>query len=392
MATKGKRDNKTGSIYKDGDGYRVAVLVAYDSVTGKPKYRKARAASHAEAVEALGKMQHELRGGKLSTASGVTVGEYLTHWLETKIKPMRAPKTYAQYEWTVRDHILPNLGKKKLDRLNRAEVQALIGTKSFQTTKPRAAAPTAPNTKRLSRSTLYRIRAVLHTAYQNAIKDGLAMKNPCDHVELPPESNKAPVFLNPAQAVKLIETAQTSEMPELLTFMLTTGARIGEATAIRWQDLDLIAGQVRITGQLQRVESKLERRETTKTNQTRILPLGKSLVAALQNLRMRQAIDGTEDPDNIVFLNVYGRRLDTKYVAIKLKTICRKAGIPEVSPHKLRHTAATLALAETGDLHAVQKMLGHQQVALTSNLYGHATAETLRPLSNAMERILNQSE
>lgn len=97
-------------------------------------------------------------------------------------------------------------------------------------------------------------------------------------------------------------------------------------------------------------------------------------------------IDGIQAPEGIAFLNVYGRRLDPKYVANRLKALCREAEIPEVSLHKLRHSAATLALAETGDLHAVQKLLGHQQVSLTADLYGHATAETLRPVADAIER------
>ena len=66
-----------------------------------------------------------------------------------------------------------------------------------------------------------------------------------------------------------------------------------------------------------------------------------------------------------------------------------KSEIPVVSPHKLHHTTATLALMETGDLHGVQKMLDHQQVALTSNLYGPATAERLRPITDALGQLVN---
>src|ERR1019366_10455293 len=94
-------------------------------------------------------------------------------------------------------------------------------------------------------------------------------------------------------------------------------------------------------------------------------------------------------PDGIVLLNPWGRRIYQKFVCTELAAACVKAEIPVVSPHKLRHTASTLAPMETGDLHGVQKMLGHQQVDLTSNLYGHATAERLRPITDALGKLVN---
>jgi integrase len=111
-------------------------------------------------------------------------------------------------------------------------------------------------------------------------------------------------------------------------------------------------------------------------------------LSKLQELKSRQLVEGISDPDGMVFLNPYGRRLDPKYVRDRLAELCRSAGVPVVSPHKIRHTAATLALGATGDLHAVQKMLGHSQISLTANLYGHGTAEAQRRLANALSEII----
>ena len=90
-----------------------------------------------------------------------------------------------------------------------------------------------------------------------------------------------------------------------------------------------------------------------------------------------------------MFLNPWGRGINQKFVCTEQAAACVKSEIPVVSPHKLHHTAATLALMETGDLHGVQKMLDHQQVALTSNLYGPATAERLRPITDALGQLVN---
>ena len=78
-------------------------------------------------------------------------------------------------------------------------------------------------------------------------------------------------------------------------------------------------------------------------------------------------------------------------VSGRLKTVCAVAGVPPVSPHKLRHTAATLALMTMGDLHAVQKLLGHQQQSLTANLYGHGVLESARRANDGIESVLNRS-
>lgn len=387
MASKGKRDNNTGSIYKDGDAYRVAVLVGHDSVTGKPIYKKKRVKTHAEAVAALDEIKRNAYNGQITAAKGQTVAAYLTHWLATKVKPLRSSSTYDQYAWLINDHIVPLLGKKKLDQVTRPDVQRLIALKATQKVQSRAAKPKEQPTKNLSRSTLRLIRAVLHSAYEDAIKDGLAPRNPAKYVELPKESKPQSIFLRPEEAMKLLKTARESDIPEVLAFLLITGTRIGEALGVRWQDVDFQLGQVRICGQLQRIDGALVRIDTTKTNHDRTLPLSPSILASLKNLKNGQLVNGWNDPDGLVFLNPYGRRLDQKFVLNRLKAICRQAEIPEISPHKLRHTAAFLGLAETGDLHGVQKMLGHKQVALTSNLYGHATAESLRPLSNALEKL-----
>lgn len=133
----GRSPNGMGSIYKDGDGYRVAVQVGHDAATGRPKYRKVRVASHEEAVSTLKRLQAEHGAGRLGAASGTTVSAFLARWLETRIKPLRAPSTYRQYEWLVRDHIDPHLGKKRLDKVTRAEVQALITAKASQKVSPR---------------------------------------------------------------------------------------------------------------------------------------------------------------------------------------------------------------------------------------------------------------
>lgn len=382
-----RRDSKTGAIYRDGRGWRVQILLGYDPASGKPIAKKVRAATHEAAVEALYVLQQSSRTNTLAAPTGLTLARYAEEWLEQRVKPSKAPKTFEQRRWVLNQHILPTLGKKRLDKVTRREVQVLVSSLANQTAQLRSK-NSSSEPRLLGRRTLEVAVATLHALYRSAIKDGLAGANPAKDIDLPQAQQKRPQFLTPDQLAKLLASLEGSPVRELVRFMLATGTRVGEATGLRWQDVDLSNRLVRISGQLQRVGSQLTYRPTTKTNQDRTLTIHSSLAEDFQNVKASQMIHGWSDPDGIVFLNPYGRRMDSKYVNQQLQRACRSAGIPPVSPHKLRHTAATLALMETGDLHAVQKLLGHKQVALTSNLYGHATAERLRPVTDALGKLL----
>ena len=178
-------------------------------------------------------------------------------------------------------------------------------------------------------------------------------------------------------------------MPEFWHFLFMTGTRLAEASGLRWKEVDLAEGTARITGQLLRQDGELRYIPGTKTNRSRELQLPESLINMLKDLRSKSMLEGTQDPEGLVFLNPYGRRLDPKFVRDRLHELCAKANVPLISPHKARHTAATLALGATGDLHAVQKMLGHAQISLTADLYGHGTAEAQKRVANALSDLIS---
>jgi integrase len=412
----GRRDNRTGAIYKDGKGYRVQIQTNIDPADGKPILKKARAKDHDEAVEKLARLQALYRTRTLAAPSDMTLAKYVEEWLEENVKPTKALKTYEQRKWVLETHVIPTLGKKKLDAVTRRDVQTLIATLAKQPVKPRSkpdkkqpipdyeGKPGPKPTKKveepkpetpprlLGRRTLEVVVAVLHALYAEAIRNSLAGSNPAADIPLPSIQQKTPEFLTPEEVTALVGKLTNSPIRQLVLFMLSTGTRIGEATGVRWQDIDLTKGFVRITGQLQRIDGELQYRPVTKSNRDRTLTLSPWLNTELQQMRSKQLLDEHKDPEGIAFLNSFGRRFDGKYVYSELAACCDAAKIKRVSPHKLRHTAATLALMDTGDIHAVQKLLGHKQAALTTNLYGHATAERLRPAMDALSKLIQPAE
>ncbi|MGI8924937.1 MAG: tyrosine-type recombinase/integrase [Fimbriimonadales bacterium] len=381
-----KRANTTGSIYPiAGGGYMAQIYTPH----GKKK--RARAANHKDAIAALKRLQQEADFGRFDHVRSGKLSDFVETWLQAKAA-MLEPKTLTTYAWVLRDHVLPTLGKKQLDKVKRHDVQALVSALSVRTVKPRGKQPnqSAP-AKLLNRRTMAMAVSVLHNVYQDAIKGEYCSVNPAAMIDLPRQTKKAdtqsPMFLNPEQARALLGALADSPVRSIVLFMLSTGARQSEARGIRWHDVDIQAGTVRIAGQLKRVDGVLQYVAGTKTNQDRVLPISAAVRQDLEDLNARRLVEGIDDPDGLVFLNPYGRRIDQKYLYEHLGKACDGAGIPRVSPHKTRHTAATLALMDGASLHAVQKMLGHQQQSLTADLYGHLVTEGLRPVADALGRI-----
>ncbi len=403
----GRRDSKSGQIVEDGKFFRARLEVGRHPKTGKPQYKTARCKSHQEAVTALAKMVTEHGMGAEVPTERSNFGQFLDAWLADIIKPTKSNNTYRQYEWICRSHLKPHLGTKQTDQISRADVQRLMATKAKQTISARDKAGKNATLQTLSTQTLQHILACLHNALAEAKHQRLTTKNAADDVKLAKKvKGDKKQFLTTDETAKFMKSLPTSDLADLFAFMISTGTRVGEATGVRWRDLDLSVPNrplVWIRGQLQRKDSALVYVPGTKTNQERCLPLSKPVadrIKAIQQVHFDRLMDKVRSnpdidyaltgprPDEQVFLNAEGRLLDPKHVNNRLAELCTEAGVPQISAHKLRHTAATLALSETGDLHGVQKMLGHSQVSLTSNLYGHATAESLRPLTNAIEKAL----
>ena len=386
-----RRANGDGWVYQDGSQWRFKLAVGFDPVTGKVQYRGGRATSHAEATEKLRKLQAEFLAGRVAAPIKGSLGKFLDEWVENVIKPNRADATFRQYRWLIDQHLIPHVGKKRIEDLRRPDVQRLISLKASQPVQSRSKDGADAPDKKLSRSTLRLIRAVLHAAYEDAIRDGLASVNPASHVELPKAVKQAPVSLTPEEARKLLDAASQSDLPEFWNFLFMTGTRLAEACGVRWQDVDFDAGTVSISGQLLRKDRVLTYIPGTKTNQIRSLHLVESLLSQLRALKSKQLVEGVSEPEGIVFLNPYGRRLDPKFVRDRLAELCIAANVKVISPHKARHTAATLAHAATGDIHAVQKLLGHSQVSLTADLYGHSSSIAQKRVANALEQLINPS-
>jgi len=364
-------------VFKRADGRWVAqVLLGYEG--GKARYKTSYARSEKDAVAKLNQAIAAVATGRHVPTQRVTLAQFVEEWLEQTVKPHRAPKTYRSYRQLYEHHLRESIGRLDLKKLTHMHVQRLINEK--------AKAGYAPNT-------VDRIRATLRSALATAWKQGLVAENVAQRVSVPKKIKKDPTFLQPEEAKRLIEAAGQTRFGNLIELALHTGMRIGEITGLRWSDVDFENEILRVRVQLQRVDSKLVLRELKSDSSRRSLRLTARALDALkrekaEQLLMRSVLgERFANQMDLVFLNAEGRPMDQKHVHKHLKSALSRAGLPDVSFHSLRHTAASLMLASEWSLQEVKDHLGHSSILLTSGTYAHLVDDAQREAAERLNKI-----
>lgn len=385
---KGKADRKQPdkrSARRKADGYSISkrtdgrwearITIGYNE-SGNPRRKSFYGETRLSVLEQVQAYKQKVDSGAIvARGREMLLGFWLDDWLLTYIKPHREPKTYRYYEAFVRIHIKPALGKVQVRKLSPQAIQKLMNEKSEEG---------------LSGNFVKGLRSTLRSALTQAWKIGLIEHNPAARVNCPKIEHKDPQFLAPGAVRQFLDAAENSSMASLFQFALVTGLRIGEVSGLRWVDVDFAKRTVAINHQLQRIDSKLTLKALKSKSSRRVLPLGTSAIKALQDAKSEQLLKGWTNELGLVFLNKNGRPLDPKNVDDHLKEVFEKAGLPRMSFHKLRHTAATLMVAAGVELHQVMQQLGHSQISLTANLYAHGVTESQRRASDILERVIER--
>ena len=186
--------------------------------------------------------------------------------------------------------------------------------------------------------------------------------------------------LTPEQAIKLIEAARGERLEALFVLAVTTGMRQGELLGLRWSAVDLEKGTVQVQVGLQRTKEGYELVPPKTKKSRRLVMLTEPAKEALKRHRTNQtaerllAGDHWKNDLDLVFTNQTGGPLDSTYLLRRcFRPLLKKAGLPEVRFHDLRHTAATLLMSLGVHQKVVSEMLGHSTVLITQDLYSHVT-------------------
>lgn len=373
-----KRGQHEGNIYLRADGrWEGRLRVGYSN--GKRARRSVFGRTRAEAATKLRELIAAYETGSLEIPTKATVGHYLQTWLAETAKPSLRPRTFVTYEQVIRSHILPNLGHIPLRKLSPHHVQRWLNARAATGLSPR---------------TCQHARAILRAALTRAVKWGYISRNVAALVDGPRVVRPEIRPLTPEQARSLLTAAANHRLGSLVTVAVSLGLRQGEALALRWADIDFDSGLLHVKHALQfpkgggwsLVEPKSDRSRRTVT-----LPQIATIALRAHSRRQKEdrLLAGAKWRENgFVFTTRVGTPLDPWGVIKAFKALLRSAGLPNIRFHDLRHTAATLLLAQGVDPRTIMATLGHSQISLTLNTYSHVLPAMQRDAAEKINRLL----
>ena len=225
--------------------------------------------------------------------------------------------------------------------------------------------------KGLSGKTLRRMLSAWRGFFDFLGRRGEAAQNPCAGVRAPKSEKRLPEALSPDEAVKLVEIADTGPLAlrdrAMFELLYSSGLRLSELTGLDLPALNFESGEVRVTG---------------KGGKTRIVPVGSAALMAIATwLKARPAV--AHNDEQAMFVSRFGTRISPRAVQMNIKRWAIKQSVTgAVHPHVLRHSFASHVLQSSGDLRAVQEMLGHASITSTQ-IYTHLDFQHLAKVYDA---------
>ncbi|WP_457029737.1 tyrosine-type recombinase/integrase [Kitasatospora sp. P5_F3] len=334
-----------------------------------------------EAETARAELNERLGNGTYRdpSAGRTKLTEVAEEWFSAKLNVRRS--THARYRGILDTHILPKWGTTPVARIQFDSIATWLGD---------VLKDSVASGKALSASTIKKIHVVLKGILDYAVRSRRIAFNPAVGVPLPRYVPAEHVYLDNLQVETLADSS--AEYRTLVLFLAYTGVRWGEATAIRVSRVDLTARRVRISETWSRDKSG-PYLDAPKNHERRSVPIPAFLVKELKALMAGQA------PDDLLFRAPEGGMLHlNNFTRRRFKQALDAAGLAlrGITPHKLRHTAASLAIASGADVKVVQTMLGHKTATLTLDTYGHLWPDRLDEVSDRLDtqrtKVLKQAQ
>lgn len=382
---KRKSNRGNGSVYLRKDGRWEGRYVIGRNEKGLPKTKNVLAKTKRECEEKLKALRDSLKTSepKQRPKADMTFGAWLDHWYQTECKPMIRPKTQADYENRIYQHIIPELGHIPLAKLTPGDLQQFY-IRLKQGGRLLRRSEYGPG---LSDRMVKSCHVTCRVALDKAVAQGLILKNPALACKAPATHPKEMQVLTQEEMQRLLIQAKENNCYELLLLELSTGLRRGELLALWWDDLDFQTGALRVERQVQRVKGSLAvtQPKTRSSSRTVILPM--PVLDILKNYRQKV---------NSRWMFPSPRKEDSPRdptaVRKKLAAVLKRAGCKHVRFHDLRHTFATNALEHGMDIKTLSAVIGHVSSATTLNVYAHVTDEMRQSAAEKIDRAIAKAE
>src|SRR5262245_49529168 len=367
-----------GHIRERSPGHWAIILDARDPQSGKRRRRwhSFRGTKRQAQIECAGLIT-EIETGAAVDPTRITLSQFLDRferdWISIHVTPASAQRYKLSLAYA-RQH----LGDRRLQTLRPADLAAFYAS---------LAQSLAPRTVRHA-------HLVLHRAFEQAKLLGLLRDNPADLAKPPPIPETEISILQPDQARELLERLRGHELYMLAALALASGARRNELLGLRWSDLDLNTGRMRIEQALEQASGAVQVKSPKTRAGRRTLTLQLAMVAELraywaaqQEQRMALGM-GRSPADGFVLAAIDGGPQRPDPISKRWGETMDKIGMPQITLHALRHTHASMLIAAGMDILTVSRRLGHASPTITLNTYGHMIHGTDAQAAAILDRAL----
>lgn len=438
MAGKGREPRKThnrhgtGSIYWDAKRKQYVGKISLGTdVNGKRIRPTFYGKTKRDVQRQIDEAKRDALRGHYITPDKLTVAEHFDGWLRSKQPPELAPTTYSQYEWRYKTHIRPVLGRVQLRQLDYRRIEAFYDHLREHGLSPR---------------TVYDIAALLRQGLDDAVRKNIVPNNQAKVAASPRVQKKEARFLTHQEAQVLLEAAVGEYLEEIFILALHTGLRASELLGLTWDAVDLDGRKLVVRQAMHEVRGVMQMGDVKTQASRRTISLSQEAVAALRRQRKKQmatqlAAGHQWDNDlGLVFTNRIGgplirtnitkrdlRRILNRTAVITaaerygyyntqdvlqanadMPTRAVKVGdrflLPDgrvgeliaadimegVGIHTFRHTHASMLIAAGTDILTVSRRLGHENIRITLDLYGHLMPGQDEAAADAMDRLLGR--
>lgn len=371
-----RRGHNEGSIYQRKDGLWCAAITLGRDATGKVKRQYIYGETRREVSTKLTAKLAERNRGILLEPTKQTVGQFMDAWMEDVKKGSVRHTTYETYSYVLR-HAVP-IRDIPLAKITAQHVQRLLS--DLRATG-------------LGR-TIEVLHAVLHQAFEQAVRWDLVPRNIISAVTVPKVPKKDIAPLTEGEAYRFLDAAEDDRLYALYVLAITCGLRFGEVLGLRWNNIDLNAKTLTLTHQLSKHDGSFLPLKTAKSKRT--IRLSDMALKALKGHRLRQAEERLKVGElwhdlDLVFCTEIGTPLNQSNVRNRsFYPILEKAGIRRIRFHDLRHTCATLLLSQGVHPRIVQEQLGHSRSGVTLDIYSHVTPPMMDEVASKMDSMLGQ--
>lgn len=287
----------------------------------------------------------------------------------------------SNYQGYLDKKIYPALGDLKLPEITPAQITALL---------------LDIQAEGKAHSTVIKVYTILHSFFKMAYLGDVIDRNPMDKVERPkPRKSEATAeehqSYTPAEVQRLFQALEDEPLKwrALVHLLIDTGIRRGECCALRWQDVDFATGSITVSGNLCYTVAKGVYLDTPKNGRARTVYAGAATLALLRQLRGQQARKAISA--YIFTQETSPEPMHPQSPTRYLKKLSERYGIPDLHPHKLRHTFASIAITNGADVASVSEALGHSDKAVTLRMYTHADQESISQAAQIVREAIEKA-